>query len=77
MLMRTKENPDDITIAQELIINALFAESREVRGGGFHQSAASRTTEILSVLNRLEGIWTDLDQDGCADILSKYLCEVV
>lgn len=74
--MRTKENPDDITIVQELIINALFAESREARGGEC-KTEASRTTEIISVLNRLELIWTDLDQDECAAILSKYLCEVV
>ena len=76
MHMRTKENPDDITIAQELIINALFAESREVRGGEC-TTEASRTTEILSVLNHLERIWTDLDQDECAAILSAYLCEPV
>lgn len=76
MHMRNKENPDDITIAQELIINALFAESREVRGGDC-KTEASRHTEIISILNQLEIIWPDLDQDGCADILSKYLCEVV
>lgn len=74
--MRTKENPDDITIVQELTINGLFIKSREARGGEW-TTAASRTTEIISVLNQLERIWTHLDQDECAAILSEYLCEPV
>lgn len=76
--MRTKNNANDITIVQELTINALFIKARAIRGyeWDYTQNPAhrvGRNTEIIDVMNQLERIWTDLNQDEVAVILGDYL----
>ena len=76
--MRNTENPNDVTIEQEITISALFTAAHEARGFNrdFMHEAHHHTLynqEVIMVLNQLEEIWTDQTQDEIALILGQYL----
>ena len=80
--MRKQEDPNDITIAQENTISALFTAAHEARGfdWDFMHEAHHHTLynqEVIMVLNQLELIWPEQTQDEIAVTLGQYIgCEI-